>query len=281
MEKLEKCSICPRKCGVNRNVSTGFCNEKHLRVAKIIEHFSWEEPCLSNEKGVLAIFFSGCNLKCYYCQNHEISRGGVGKIYSVQELAALLNEKQQSHSAIDLVTPTHFAAELEEVFSLFNCTVPVIWNTNSYECPQTIKRVCKFVDIFLADLKYSNNALGQKFSACKDYFSYALPAIEEMCQEKADKFQDGVMQSGVIIRHLVLPGHIKNSLEVLDIIKQHFPQRMISIMSQFTPNGKSSLNRKITPIEYKLVLSHMQKLGLENGFVQSLDSANCTFVPKF
>ncbi len=278
-----KCKICPRQCLVDRRFQKGFCQErKTLRIAKIIEHFTWEEPCLSDEKGVLAVFFSGCNLKCDYCQNHEISRGGVGEVYSALELAKLLDEKQTDHCAIDLITPTHFADELESIFENFNCKIPVIWNTNSYESVETIRRVSKFVDIFLADLKYANNTLGQKFSACTDYFSYALPALKTMCQEKPDKFnENNLMTSGVIIRHLVLPGFTKNSLDVLDIIKQHFPKRIISIMSQFTPNGKSTLNRKITPIEYKLVISHMQKLGLNNGFVQSLDSANGTFVPDF
>ncbi len=278
-----KCEICPRKCGVERCTTPGFCNEtEKLRISKIIEHFCWEEPCLSNEKGVLAIFFSGCNLKCDYCQNIEISRGGVGKLYSIEEFTHLLKEKQKNHCAIDLITPTHFSKTLCEVFEQFNKEIPVIWNSNAYETTETIKEISKFVDIFLPDFKYSSNLLSQKFSSCKDYVDYALPAITEMCKQKTDIFDaQGLMKQGVIIRHLVLPNHVENSLEVLDLIKQNFPNRMLSLMSQFTPNGNSCLDRKITPIEYKLVLTHLEKLGITNGFVQDFESANSCFVPNF
>ena len=300
-ENISLCSVCPRNCQVDRSKFRGFCNENDkLAIAKVIEHFSWEEPCLSNEKGVLAIFFSGCNLKCDFCQNHEISRGGVGKIFSIDDFVKLIEEKQNSHSAIDLITPTHFSNALCLAFEKIEKHVPVIWNTNAYETVENIQKVSKFVDIFLPDLKYATDALGQKFSACKNYFSFALPAIKEMCKQKSDIFEDvacanqpsfnqnkeekcheKIMKQGVIIRHLVLPGYTQNSLQVLDEIAKNFPDRMISIMSQFTPNGKSALNRKITPLEYKIVLSHMQKLGLEKGFVQSFESASTCFVPKF
>ncbi len=302
----DKCLTCPRKCNVNRQYVHGFCNEnEQISIAKVIEHFPWEEPCFSDERGVLAIFFSGCNLKCDYCQNHEISRGGVGKTYSIDEFVKLVEEKQTSHCAIDLITPTHFSSALCLAFEKIKKTVPIIWNTNAYETTQNIAHVSKFVDIFLPDFKYASDELGQKFSSCKDYFSFALPAIKEMCAQKRDLFvdcqnvtkdtssQDNLdttrsnfatkqnMKQGVVIRHLVLPGHVENSLKVLDEISKNFPGRMISIMSQFTPNGKSTLNRKITPLEYKLVLSHMEKLGLEKGFVQSFESADNCFVPNF
>ncbi len=283
-EKL--CEICPRKCRVIRSQSRGFCNEnEQIAIAKVMEHFTWEEPCLSTEKGVLAIFFSGCNLKCDYCQNHEISRGGVGKIYSVDEFVKLVEEKQDKHSAIDLITPTHFSQPLQLAFEKIDKRVPVIWNTNSYETTKNIQNVSKFVDIFLPDFKYASNKLGQKFSACPDYFSQALPAICEMCRQKKDLFAEEngqkILKQGVIIRHLVLPGHVQNSLDVLDQIAENFPSRMVSIMSQFTPNGKSLLDRKISPAEYKLVLHHLDKLGIQNGYVQSFESADACFVPEF
>ncbi|MGN1201493.1 MAG: radical SAM protein [Candidatus Caccovivens sp.] len=280
MKKL--CENCPRQCQIDRNQSLGFCNEnKNIKVAKIIKNFMWEEPCITGEKGALAIFFSGCNLKCDYCQNYKISRGGVGTSYSADELREYLEENQSNHSYIDLITPTHFSDELCKVFENFDKKIPIVWNTNSYETIENIKKVCKFVDIFLADLKYSNDKLGQEFSKVNNYFSCALPAIKQMCKEKPDLFDGDLMMQGVILRHLVLPEHLQNSFEVLDIIKQEFSDRILSLMSQFTPNGKSSLNRKLKPIEYKAVISHMEKLGLKNGYLQDFESASECMIPDF
>ena len=277
-----QCNICPRNCHIDRNFQKGFCNElQTIKIAKIIEHFSWEEPCLAKSKGTLAIFFSGCNLRCDYCQNFQISRGGVGKDYSIDEFCKLIEEKQADHDSIDLITPTHFSAALCEAFSKIDKKVPVIWNTNSYETVENIKKVSKFVDVFLADLKYGDDEIGKKFSLCSDYYSKSIEAIKKMCELKKDIENDGFLSQGVIIRHLVLPGYVKNSLKVLDIIKENFSKRKISLMSQFTPNGKSSLNRKITAIEYKAVVAHLEKLSLENGYIQDFESADEKFVPNF
>lgn len=281
-ELYNLCNICPRNCRVDRQLQKGYCNEnKTIKIAKIIKNFQWEEPCLVGEKGTLAIFFSGCNLRCDYCQNYQISRGGVGETYSVDEFVKLIEENQDQHSSIDLITPTHFSKEIIEAFKKIDKRVPVIWNTNSYETIENIKEVSAFVDVFLADLKYSDDQLGNKFSQCKDYFSKALPAIQEMAKQKSDVFNLDFMCQGIILRHLVLPGEIENSLKVLDVIKENFPDRMISLMSQFTPNGKSKLSRKLNPIEYKAVVAHMQKLKLNNGYIQDFDSASEDFVPDF
>ncbi len=280
--KTNLCNICPRGCKIDRRSTRGFCNENDtIKIAKIIEHFCWEEPCLSKDMGTLAIFFSGCNLRCDYCQNYEISRGGVGKEYSIDEFVKLIEEKQKDHDSIDLITPTHFSLPLSKAFKKIKKLVPVIWNTNSYETIQNIGQVSKFVDVFLADLKYANDSLGKKFSLCNDYATKTIDAIEKMCELKPDIESDGFLSQGVIIRHLVLPGHVENSIKVLDIIKELFPNRKVSIMSQFTPNGKSKLDRKITPLEYKVVVAHLEKIGLENGFIQDFDSASSQFVPKF
>ncbi len=276
------CNICPRECQIDRNAKNGFCNEgTKIRIAKIIENFEWEEPCITGNKGTLAIFFSGCNLRCDYCQNFEISRGRVGKEYTIEEFTELIETKQDSHCSIDLITPTHFSNALAKAFEKIDKRVPVIWNTNSYESTENIKLVSKFVDIFLADLKYSNDELGKKFSLCQDYFSRALPAIKEMALQKPDIYEREFMKQGLVIRHLVLPNHIENSLNVLDVVKENFSDRKLSLMSQFTPNGKSSLNRKLKPIEYKAVVSHLEKLGLTNGYVQDFESASEQFVPDF
>ena len=276
------CQTCPRKCKIDRAFSVGFCNEKNtLKIAKIIKNFKWEEPCITGQKGALAIFFSGCNLRCDYCQNFEISRGGVGKEYSINEFVKLIESEQKNHSYIDLITPTHFSNQLFLAFSKINKKIPVVWNTNSYETIENIEKVSSFVDIFLADLKYADDKLGEKFSLCKDYFSQSLPAIKRMCELKKDIYRGDGMQQGVVIRHLVLPYHTKNSLDVLDVIKEHFSDRKISLMSQFTPNGHGNLDRKLTPIEYKTVLSHLEKLGLCDGYVQDFESASDCFVPNF
>ncbi len=277
-----KCDICPRRCGVDRTKCKGFCQEgEEIAIAKVIEHFMWEEPCLADQRGTLAIFFSGCNLRCDYCQNHEISCGGVGKKFSIAQFAKLIEEKQKTHSSIDLVTPTHFCDALCTAFEQIHKTVPVIWNTNGYETPENIRRLSSFVDVFLTDFKYADDALAQKFSGCNNYVAIALNSCKEMCKHKQDIFAKQQMVQGVIIRHLVLPEHTKNSFMVLDTIKKHFPERKISLMSQFTPNGKSSLNRKLTAIEYKAVLAHANKLELKNGYIQDFDSAKECFVPNF
>lgn len=241
----------------------------------------WEEPCISGEKGALAIFFSGCNLRCDYCQNYEISRGGVGAAYSLDEFCKLIEENQDTHSSIDLVTPTHFSAQLVEAFKKINKKIPVVWNTNSYESLENIERVSRFVDVFLADFKYADDSLGKEFSKCNDYASVALPAIRKMCDLKPDVLENDFMKQGVVIRHLVLPDHIQNSIQVLNIINDNFPLRKVSIMSQFTPNGKSKLNRKLRPIEYKAVLTHLESLELSNGYVQDFESADESFIPNF
>lgn len=276
------CTTCPRNCKIARATQTGFCNEfDTIRIAKIIKNFQWEEPCITGDKGTLAIFFSGCNLCCDYCQNYEISRGGVGQTYTIDQFCKLIEENQTSHSSIDLVTPTHFSKQLAKCFEKIKLSIPVVWNTNGYETEENILLVSKFVDVFLTDLKYANDQLGQQFSKCQNYFSKTLPAIKTMCDQKPDILDGEFMKQGVVIRHLVLPGHTKNSFEVLDLIANFFADRKISLMSQFTPNGKSTLNRKLTPIEYKAVVAHMQKLNLTNGYLQQFDSASELFVPKF
>lgn len=278
----EKCNTCPRKCNINRKVQNGFCNEKNtIRIAKVIKNFMWEEPCLTADKGVLAIFFSGCNLRCDYCQNFQISRGMVGEEYSIEEFVKLIDENQENHSCIDLITPTHFSNEIAQAFKLIQKKIPIVWNTNGYETIENVEKVGKFVDIYLTDFKYSSNETAKKYSKCEQYVENCLSATKKMCDQKPDIFENDQMKQGVIIRHLVLPGEIENSLKTLDILKQNFDGRQISLMSQFTPNGKSSLNRKLTPIEYKIVLKHLENLGLSNGYVQEFSSADSCFVPKF
>lgn len=279
------CNDCPRNCNVDRDKQVGFCKEKNkIRVAKVIENFMWEEPCISGEKGALAIFFSGCNLRCEFCQNFDISHKSVGKEFSPEEFIAMIKSYDLSKfSCIDLITPTHFSSLLCQAFHGEHLSLPIVWNSSGYEKKETIDKVSEFVDIFLPDLKYFDRDLAMSLSMAEDYFKVAIEAIREMrSNKKEDLFsKDGLLQSGVLIRHLVLPGHSKDSFKVLDAIKENIKDPLISIMSQFTPHNDSTLERKLYPLEYKAVLSHAEKLKLDKGFMQEFSSADENFIPKF
>lgn len=279
-----KCFDCPRMCGIDRSKSKGFCGEKDkIRVSKVIENFMWEEPCISGKKGALAIFFSGCNLRCDFCQNYDISHIGKGKEYSPEEFRDYLNGFDLTKfDSIDLVTPTHFSSLLAKAFENFSSPIPVVWNSSGYENEKTIEVVSKFVDVFLPDFKYYDASLSEKLSCAKDYFSVASKAIKKMRELKSENIFDGdVLKEGVLIRHLVLPGNAKDSFKILEFISQNIKNPFISLMCQFTPNGHGQIDKKLTILEYKAVCSHAQKLGLESGYVQELSSADDSFIPQF
>lgn len=278
-----KCYDCPRNCGVDREKSLGFCREGNLiRVGKIIENFMWEEPCLTGEKGALAIFFSGCNLRCKFCQNFQLSHIGKGDLYSISEFRKLLLSYDLSKfSCVDLITPSHFSSMLCQVFENLKLPIRVVWNSNGYEKVETIKKVSKFVDVFLVDFKYVDKSLSKELSCAEDYFKVAQDAVITMCQEKLNIFEGDMLKQGVIIRHLVLPGNTKDSIAVLDFIKQNIEDPIISLMSQFTPTNASPIKRKLLPLEFKAVVAHAQKLGLNQGYTQDLTSSSQDFIPKF
>lgn len=278
------CYDCPRNCGVDRNKNLGFCREEeNIRIAKIIENFKWEEPCISGKKGALAIFFSGCNLRCEFCQNFDISHKGKGDVYSSEEFRNLLESYDLSKfSCIDLITPTHFSSKIIESLQNFKSPIPIVWNSSGYEKEETIERLKNIVDVFLPDFKYYSSELSLKLSYAKDYFEVASKAIKKMRELKPKNiFNDEILQSGVLIRHLVLPGQVKDSFKILDYIKENINDPYISLMAQFTPINKGTLNRRIYPLEYKAVLSHAEKLNLDKGYIQDITSANENFVPEF
>lgn len=278
-----KCFDCPRNCGLDRDKAVGFCREKNkIRVAKIIENFMWEEPCITGEKGALAIFFSGCNLRCLYCQNYQISNGGVGTLYTPEEFARLLlSYDLTKYSCIDLITPTHFSSLLCKAFENLKLPIPVVWNSSGYEKTEIIEKVSKFVDIFLVDFKYFSQELSQKYSLCKDYFEIASKAIKKMSQLKENIFNNQMLKQGVIIRHLILPEHVKDSCKILKYIHDEIKDPIISLMSQFTPTPCSPIKRKLLPLEYKTVLSYAQRIGLNQGYFQDLESSCEDFIPNF
>lgn len=277
------CRQCPRNCGVDREKELGFCKEgKKIRIAKIIDNFMWEEPPVSGKNGTCAIFFSGCNLRCSYCQNYKISRGGVGKEYSAEEFARLLKKiDSSSNESIDLVTPTHFSNQLIRAFKIYKPKKKVIYNTSGYESLETIKEISPFVDIFLTDFKYFDENLAKRFSFAGDYREKAVTAIKAMHKYRSNVFINEILDKGVIIRHLVLPGQTKDSIDILRLIKIEFDDPVISLMSQYVPSGEEGIGRKLYALEYKIVLNEAKKIGLKKGFFQDLSSSSEKFIPHF
>jgi putative pyruvate formate lyase activating enzyme len=286
MEKLKKmkCYDCPRKCGVDRAVSQGFCGEREkIRVSKIIENFMWEEPCISGEKGALAIFFSGCNLRCKFCQNYEISHIGKGEYYSPKEfLNLLLSFDLTRFSCIDLITPTHFSSLLIEALSDFECPIPIVWNSGGYENVEMIDKLSPIVDVFLPDFKFYSKELSSSLAKASDYFEVASKVIIEMRKNKPQNTfdKDGILRSGVLIRHLVLPNYYNDSIKLLDFLAKNIESPFISLMCQFTPT-KNYESRKLVPLEYKAVVAHARKIGLNEGYLQDFSSSSDDFIPEF
>lgn len=277
-----KCFDCPRECGVDRSLNKGYCGEgDKIRVSKVIENFKWEEPCISGEKGALAIFFSGCNLRCQFCQNYKISHIGGGKEYSVQEFKDFLSAFDLGKfSSIDLITPTHFSSLIIEALKDFSSPIPIVWNSGGYEKEETIEKIAQVVDVFLPDFKYYSTGLSQELSSCPDYFSVASKAILKMRECKPEnRFENQVLKEGVLIRHLVLPQSPRDSIKILDFINDNIKAPFVSIMGQFTPT-RGSLKRRLYPLEYKSVLAHADKLNLQ-GYFQELSSADENFIPEF
>ena len=278
-----KCFDCPRECGVDRTEKLGFCREQsNIRISKIIENFMWEEPCITGEKGVLAIFFSGCNLRCKFCQNYEISHIGKGESYTPKEFKdLLLSYDLTKFSAINLITPSQFSSQIYEALKDINLPIPIVWNSNGYEKVETINKVSQVVDVFLVDFKYYDSKLSEELSCAKDYFAIASQAITQMSLLKENIFEKDLLKQGVLIRHLVIPGHSNDSCKVLDFIKQNIKSPIIALMSQFTPIPQSPIQRKLLPLEFKAVCAHAKKLGLDRGYFQELSSSSKDFIPKF
>lgn len=284
----EICNLCPRKCNINRNKNVGFCGVSNtVKIARACLHF-WEEPIISGESGSGTIFFSGCNLKCVYCQNYEISKQAFGKEISVERLAEIFKElENKGANNINLVTPSHYVTQIIEALKIYKPKVPIVYNTSGYDSVEEIKMLEGWVDVYLTDLKYYSKELSKKYSSAENYFEVATKAILKMVkQQPKNIYENGLLKKGVIIRHLVLPNNYKDSFEVLNWIKNNLGENaLVSIMGQYTPcyNAKNfeEINRKLKPIEYKLVLNYFQKIGLKNGFMQSLDSADESYIPPF
>ncbi len=282
------CNICPRKCNIDRSQSVGFCGANNtLKVAKYMVH-NWEEPIISGSNGSGAIFFSHCNLKCEYCQNYEISWQGLGKQVGIDELIDIFKELENKgvHN-INLVTPSHYSEQIIKALSIYTPKVPIVWNSNGYESVETIARLKDLVDIYLVDMKYMDDELGGKLSHAKDYSLICAQAILQMRKNQPkDIIENGIMQKGVIVRHLVLPNEVDNSFKVLEWISNNLGKDCyVSVMGQYTPCYKAKeitkYNRPLNPIEYKRVINKLNQLGFNNGFYQELSSADSCFIPNF
>ena len=280
------CTLCPRQCGADRTAGkTGFCGcPGTALVAKSMIH-QWEEPALAGSGGSGAVFFGGCTLRCAYCQNAAISGGAVGRAMDSGQLRNLFEELvNQGAENIDLVTPTHFLPTILPALSP-KLPVPVVYNCGGYERVETLRQLEGKVDIYLPDLKYSQARLAKALSGAPDYFPRAKSAIREMVRQTGPVRWEGErVVRGTIIRHLILPGHVDNSLRVLDWIGQTFApgEVLVSLMRQYTPMGDlpAPLNRRVTDEEYDAVLSWMYLNGLE-GFTQEAEAADTTYIPDF
>ncbi len=291
MELLKECMLCPRKCGVNRYEKKGYCQASNkVKVAYVSFHM-WEEPIISGKRGSGTIFFSYCNLKCLYCQNKKISLEGYGKTISNKKLGEImLNLQRRKAHNINLVTPTHYAFQIANVLKKLKgkeLKIPVIYNTSSYENVGTLMMLRNLVDIYLADLRYFDDQLAWKYSNCHNYFETATMAIDEMYRQ-VGKFslKNEILQKGLIIRVLILPGHISDAIRIIEYIyKTYGDDVIISIMNQYTPVNKiekyENLNRKVTDEEYSKVIDFAIKLGVKNAFVQEGGTASESFIPKF
>ena len=291
MEILKNCCLCPRKCGINRYEQKGYCGANNkLKIAHYSLHM-WEEPVISGDTGSGTIFFSNCNMKCMYCQNKKISLDGYGKYTSLKRLEEIMLELQdKGANNINLVTPTHYVPQIAKVLrKIKNKTlnIPVVYNTSSYENVGTLMMMNNLVDIYLADLKYYDDELALKYSFCTDYFETATMAIDEMFRQVGgiQITDDGLMKKGIIVRVLILPGHIEDAKNIIKYLYKTFGDSIIiSIMNQYTPVNKckfDNLNRKVSDEEYNEVIDFAAELGIVNAFVQDGDAAEESFIPDF
>lgn len=285
------CTACPRGCKAARveNVpSKGFCKMPYNAVVARAALHMWEEPPISGTNGSGAIFFSGCSLRCVFCQNREISRDNFGKPVSKARLIEIMQslERQGAHN-INLVNPTHFVPFLAEALREYKPHIPVVYNSGGYDSVESLRQLEGLVDVYLPDFKYIRPQTAKQFSAAENYPEIAKKAVLEMRRQTKDRFdENGIMQSGLLIRHLVLPGHSKESVEILQWLSEALPHdTYISLMSQYTPCGRTypfkELNRRLTTAEYQKVVDAFWDCGFQNGFMQEKSAANAEFIPSF
>lgn len=292
-ELLENCKLCPRNCGADRiQGKRGFCGSTDkIRVARAALHY-WEEPCISGDIGSGTVFFSNCTLKCVFCQNYNISQCDYGKEIDVDRLSEIFLELQEKGALnINLVTPTHYVAQIIDALDIAKAkglSLPIIYNSSGYEKVETIKMLKGYVDVYLPDLKYFDTKYSTKYSMAPSYFDYAKEAIKEMVAQVGEpKFnKDGIIEKGVIIRHLMLPGLLFDSKKIIDYVYNTFGNKVyISIMNQYTPldNVKEypEINKPLNQKHYQALIDYALSIGVENGFIQEEGTDKESFIPLF
>ncbi len=290
---LKDCTLCPRNCHVDRtNGQKGYCMQTdELVVARAALHM-WEEPCISGENGSGTVFFSGCNMRCVFCQNYNIAKGSVGKKITINRLAEIFIELQDKKANnINLVTPSHYVPQIVEAITIARIKglhLPIVYNCSGYEKIQTLNLLDGYIDIYLPDFKYMDERPAKRYSNASDYFLFTSKAITEMLnQVGAPRFDNnGIMNKGVIVRHLMLPGYLEDSKHIIKYLCETYGDLIyISIMNQYTPlsyvKNYPEINRKITDKEYNELIDYAIELGLENGFIQEGDTALESFIPDF
>lgn len=288
---IEQCRLCPRECAVMREEKNGngYCNSGSLaKVARAGLHF-WEEPCISGIRGSGAVFFCGCSLRCVYCQNDAISHDNLGQVIGSSRLSAIFHHLQElgAHN-INLVTPTHFVPAIIDALKEKPLSIPLVYNTSSYEKIQTIELLKDYADVYLADIKYVSSDLSFRFSQCRDYFEVAKLAVDQMVNQNGTPVFDseGMMRRGVLLRHLILPKHTQESQKVIDYICSRYSNEIpLSLMSQYVPTKRTAaypeINRRITKREYDKVINYALQKGMTNLYLQSLSAADDKFIPAF
>ena len=293
MERYKNCKICPRECGIDRTINKGVCGATDkLKVALVSTH-NFEEPCISGKEGSGTIFFSNCNLRCVYCQNYEISRDGYGKEISIERLADIMIEQQERGvNNINLVTPTMYVDSIIEAIKIAKSkglTIPIVYNSSGYEKSETIDKLKGYIDIYLPDFKYATDRLAKRYSGIDNYVINAKESIAKMIMQVGKPvFNDkGILKSGVVIRHMILPNNVLNTKSVLKYIADNFKDKaLVSVMAQYFPTGEAikdypEINRKITEEELEEVEKYLEELNIENGYIQELGEHEEEYVPNF
>ena len=290
MNPLTKCNLCPRNCGINRYKELGFCGQSNKIKLALAKLFFYEEPPISGKYGSGTIFFTGCNLKCIFCQNYDISTQNIGKEITIKRLSEIMLELQskKAHN-INLVTPTIYVPQIIKAIKLAKkngLSIPIIYNSSGYENIETIKMLDGYIDVYLPDLKYYNDDIAIKYSKANNYFKFASEAIDEMIKQvgpcKFDK--KGLIKKGVIVRHLLLPNHLDDSKEIIKYLSQYKNDIYISIMNQYTPIRKlkyEELNHPVNKNDYYELIEYAVSLGINNAFCQEDETVSESFIPTW
>ncbi len=292
MCEYKNCKMCPRECGIDRTRFSGVCGATDKIKVALVSIHDFEEPCISGKSGSGTVFFSNCNLRCVYCQNFKISRDGFGKEITSSRLADIFLEQQKRGvNNINLVTPTMYVDGIIEAIKIAKSnglTIPIVYNSSGYEKVETIRKLKGYIDIYLPDFKYATNRLALRYSGVNNYVESVIPAIKEMIKQVGNpKFNDeGIMVSGVIIRHMILPNNVLNSKMVLKKISEEFKDdTLVSVMAQYFPTGDvekyPEINRKVSKEELNEVQDYLEELGIENGYIQELGEHEEEYVPNF